>query len=243
MRSGPSSGRRRRTSPRATRTTRTTANVWTWVAIDADTKLVPSWLVGQRTMDDCWTFIEDLRGRMRGRIQLSTDGHASYKGAVGLVFGSDIDWATTQQAVQGRAPWGGPLQPANLHRHNQEDPDRQPGPRQGVHELRRAPKPHDAREHAPAHEANQRALQETREPQRHPTAAFHSLQLRPPAQDARRSVPAHTGDGGGACGRRLEPHRDRRTLKLMHCRAARRAPAPRARYLARRRAARGRSRL
>jgi IS1 family transposase len=69
-------------------------DVWTWVAIDADTKLVPSWLVGQRTMDDCWTFIEDLRGRVRGRIQLSTDGHASYRGAVGLVFGSDIDWAT-----------------------------------------------------------------------------------------------------------------------------------------------------
>ena len=38
-------------------------DVWTWTAICADTKLVPSWLVGERTCDDCWAFIEDLKGR------------------------------------------------------------------------------------------------------------------------------------------------------------------------------------
>jgi IS1 family transposase/lambda repressor-like predicted transcriptional regulator len=69
-------------------------DVWTWTAICADTKLVPSWLVGERTMDDCWAFMADLRGRMAGRIQLSTDAHQSYRGTVGLVFGaSDVDWA------------------------------------------------------------------------------------------------------------------------------------------------------
>jgi IS1 family transposase/lambda repressor-like predicted transcriptional regulator len=68
-------------------------DVWTWTAICADTKLVPSWLVGERTVDDCWTFLQDLRDRMRDRIQLSTDAHASYRGAVPLVFGSDVDWA------------------------------------------------------------------------------------------------------------------------------------------------------
>lgn len=68
-------------------------DVWTWIALDADSKLVPSWLVGERNLDDCWTFIEDLKGRLSGRVQLGTDGHATYAGTVGLIFGSDIDWA------------------------------------------------------------------------------------------------------------------------------------------------------
>ncbi|MGH2879334.1 MAG: IS1 family transposase [Solirubrobacteraceae bacterium] len=69
-------------------------DVWTWTAIDTDTKLVPSWLVGQRKFEDCWTFLSDLRERMAGRIQLSTDAHVSYRTTVGLVFGAkDIDWA------------------------------------------------------------------------------------------------------------------------------------------------------
>jgi IS1 family transposase len=69
-------------------------DVWTWTAICADTKLVPSWLVGERTLNDCWTFIADLRGRVRGRIQLSTDAHQTYRGVVGLVFNpGEVDWA------------------------------------------------------------------------------------------------------------------------------------------------------
>jgi IS1 family transposase len=68
-------------------------DVWTWIAVCADTKLVPCWLVGERTLDDCWTFIADLKRRMSRRIQLSTDGLAAYHGTVGLVFGGDIDWA------------------------------------------------------------------------------------------------------------------------------------------------------
>jgi IS1 family transposase/lambda repressor-like predicted transcriptional regulator len=68
-------------------------DVWTWTAICADTKLVPSWLVGARNLDDCWTFIEDLKGRLSNRVQLSTDGLVAYQSVVGLIFGSDIDWA------------------------------------------------------------------------------------------------------------------------------------------------------
>ncbi len=69
-------------------------DVWTWIAVCADTKLVPSWLVGERNLGDCWTFLEDLKGRLSGRIQLSTDGHATYRGTVGLVFNpGEVDWA------------------------------------------------------------------------------------------------------------------------------------------------------
>jgi hypothetical protein len=49
-------------------------DVWTWTAIDADTKLVPSWLVGERTYDDALAFLTDLETRISGPIQLTTDG-------------------------------------------------------------------------------------------------------------------------------------------------------------------------
>jgi IS1 family transposase len=69
-------------------------DVWTWVAIDADSKLVPSWLVGERNLHDCWTFINDLKGRVSGRIQISSDAHQTYRGVVGLVFEpGGVDWA------------------------------------------------------------------------------------------------------------------------------------------------------
>ena len=68
-------------------------DVWTWTAICADTKLVPSWLVGERTTDDAWTFMQDLKDRLRHRVQLSTDGHRAYLNAVDFTFGDDVDFA------------------------------------------------------------------------------------------------------------------------------------------------------
>jgi IS1 family transposase len=69
-------------------------DVWTWTAIDAETKLVPSWLVGERSLHDCWTFIEDLKNRVDGRMQISTDAHQTYRGVIPLVFEpGDVDWA------------------------------------------------------------------------------------------------------------------------------------------------------
>src|SRR5438445_5645027 len=53
-------------------------DVWTWVAIDPDTKLVPSWLVGRRDADDAMAFIADLAPRLRNRVQITTDGHRPY---------------------------------------------------------------------------------------------------------------------------------------------------------------------
>lgn len=69
-------------------------DVWTWVAIDADTKLVPSWFVGERTARDCYTFLSDLKSRLRNRVQLTTDGHKPYLMVVEPLFGADaIDFA------------------------------------------------------------------------------------------------------------------------------------------------------
>lgn len=68
-------------------------DAWTFVAIDADTKLVPSWFVGQRTAEDAYAILSDLRGRLASRMQLSTDGHQMYLSATADAFGPDQDYA------------------------------------------------------------------------------------------------------------------------------------------------------
>src|ERR1022692_3640765 len=68
-------------------------DVWTWVALDADTKLVCSWLVGRRDVGCATEFIQDLAGRLANRVQLTTDGHKPYLNAVADGFGEDIDYA------------------------------------------------------------------------------------------------------------------------------------------------------
>lgn len=68
-------------------------DVWTWVAIDADTKLVPCWHVGRRDAIAAYEFINDLAGRLANRVQLSTDGHKPYLEAIESAFGCDIDYA------------------------------------------------------------------------------------------------------------------------------------------------------
>jgi len=68
-------------------------DIWTWVALDPDTKLVPSWLVGQRDGADCSAFLLDLASRLRYRVQITTDGHRPYLDAVEEAFGSAVDYA------------------------------------------------------------------------------------------------------------------------------------------------------
>ena len=68
-------------------------DVWTWVALDADSKLVPSWLIGTRDLGTAYTFMHDLAERLSNRVQLTTDGHRPYLEAVESAFGEDIDFA------------------------------------------------------------------------------------------------------------------------------------------------------
>lgn len=70
-------------------------DVWTWTAIDADTKLVPSWLVGERTQGDCYVFLRDLQTRLLPgqRIELSADGFGAYPRVVDALWGEHIDFA------------------------------------------------------------------------------------------------------------------------------------------------------
>ena len=68
-------------------------DVWTWMAIDADTKLVPCWLVGPRDAVSAFHFMQDLSSRMAHRIQLTTDGLTFYLPAIREAFGTDVDYA------------------------------------------------------------------------------------------------------------------------------------------------------
>ena len=68
-------------------------DVWTWTAICADSKLVPSWFVGNRDSAHAMQFMHDLAGRLGNRVQLTSDGHKAYLDAVDAAFGADVDYA------------------------------------------------------------------------------------------------------------------------------------------------------
>jgi len=68
-------------------------DVWTFTAICADTKLVPTWHIGRRDYNNAHTFMQDLASRLENRVQLTTDGHKMYIQAVEDAFGRDVDFS------------------------------------------------------------------------------------------------------------------------------------------------------
>lgn len=68
-------------------------DVWTWTAIDADSKLMVSYFVGDRGAESAMVLMDDLRSRLANRVQLTTDGHRAYLEAVEGAFGADVDFA------------------------------------------------------------------------------------------------------------------------------------------------------
>ncbi len=81
-------------------------DVWTWTAIDADTKLIVSWHVGDRSRHTATAFISDLRARLANKVQLTTDGHKAYLTAVEEVD-FDADYAMLNK-IFARDPYVGP---------------------------------------------------------------------------------------------------------------------------------------
>ena len=80
-------------------------DIWTWVGLDADTKLVASWYVGGRDSEAAMTFMDDLAPRLASRVQLTSDGHKPYLEAIEGAFGGDIDYAMLIK-IYGNAPEG-----------------------------------------------------------------------------------------------------------------------------------------
>lgn len=80
-------------------------DVWTWTAIDAETKLIPCWHVGSRNAEDAYEFMTDLAGRLAKRVQLTTDGHKAYLSAIEDAFANQIDYAMLVK-LYGQTPEG-----------------------------------------------------------------------------------------------------------------------------------------
>lgn len=84
---------KQRNVPKAKAAPAEAGDVWTWTALDSDSKLIISYLAGGRTQGAAIHFMEDVSRRISGRIQLTTDGHGSYPYAVHLAFGKNVDFA------------------------------------------------------------------------------------------------------------------------------------------------------
>ena len=103
-------------------------DIWTWVAIDADTKLVISWFVGDRDAESANDFMKDVASRLKNRIQLTTDGFASYREAVGLAwYNVPVDYAMLVKTYGATVAGGGRYSPptfiAAVKKPIQGDPD------------------------------------------------------------------------------------------------------------------------
>jgi len=68
-------------------------DVWTFTAIDAESKLIPTWHIGNRDIKDATIFMKDLAGRLKNKVQLTTDGHKMYLEAVEDAFGCEVDFS------------------------------------------------------------------------------------------------------------------------------------------------------
>src|SRR5439155_9130307 len=78
-------------------------DTWTWTALEADSKLIVSYLVGGRDAEYAMWFMDDLKARLANRVQLTSDGHRSYLEAVEGAFGADVDYAQLIK-IYGNAP-------------------------------------------------------------------------------------------------------------------------------------------
>lgn len=72
-------------------------DIWTWTAIDAESKLIISYRVGQRTAADAYDFMQDVAARLANRVQMTTDNLKLYLNAVDYAFGTDIDYAMLEK--------------------------------------------------------------------------------------------------------------------------------------------------
>src|SRR5271157_401081 len=72
-------------------------DIWLWTAVDADSKLVPAWRLGQRNTRTAIAFTCDLASRLRNRVQITTDGHRPYVEAVETAFGREVDYSILQK--------------------------------------------------------------------------------------------------------------------------------------------------
>jgi IS1 family transposase len=89
-------------------------DTWTWVAIDADSKLVPCYRVGKRTADDANAFVADLASRLTNRVQISSDALRAYVDAIERAFGTDVDYAQIVKSYEAEPIGAGRYSPPKV---------------------------------------------------------------------------------------------------------------------------------
>lgn len=89
-------------------------DTWTYVAIDPETKLIPSFMTGKRDADTTRAFIADLASRLRNRVQISSDGLGSYIAAIDASFGGAVDYAQIVKSYEAEATGPGRYSPPKV---------------------------------------------------------------------------------------------------------------------------------
>ena len=170
-----------------------TGDAWTFSAIDAESKLVVSYLVGNRDGQSAISLMDDLRTRLDDRPQVSTDGLAASKeaveGAVQRRRGLRPSHQGIRQVAGERRRTA--IQPAGLRQRQETSCRRQPRHAEGQHVIRRAKQSHDAAGQSPIHAIDQRPFEEGREARCDGQLVLLALQLLPDSQDVAR----HARDG------------------------------------------------
>jgi hypothetical protein len=133
-------------------------DVWTWVALDADTKLVPCYAIGDRSAGTAYAFIRDLSARLSTRVQLTTDGHRAYLNAVEDTFGLDVDYAMLVKLYGNDSESEVRYSPAECMGCRSVAVTGMPDPRHISTSFCGASESYDAYVHAPIHAADKRIL-------------------------------------------------------------------------------------
>jgi len=165
-------------------------DVWTWVAIDADTKLVPQWLIGLRDAEWANAFISDLAYRLKNRVQLTSDGLKVYLNAVEEAFGGEVDHARLVKLYGSEN--ADPTEPVTAHKYSPGHVtgcqlaviSRQSRSASHIHVIRGTAEPHDENVHATVYPTHKWLQRESRESWLCCGLALHALQLLSDSSDA-----------------------------------------------------------
>ena len=183
--------------PRAKKAPKEAGDVWTWTAIDADSKLMLSYHVtNERDGQSALTVMDDLRQRLEGRPQITTERPESLRRGDRGILRRGRGLRPGHQGIrqdERRLRAGTQVQPFGLHEDRKAEGAGRTGSVIGKHNLRRAPQSHDADGRSPLHSAYQRIQQADRETRRDGFPVRLALQLLPDSQD----VEGHARDGCG----------------------------------------------
>ena len=152
-------------------------DMWTFVAIDADTKLIPVYRIGKRDLPTATAFIGDLSERLTNRIQLSSDALRAYVDATEQAFGADVDYGQIVKAYEAEPIGPGRYSPPKVTSAERRAIAGSPDPAHISTRLRRAAELDDADEYASVYQADERFQQEVREPSGGGCGALRALQF------------------------------------------------------------------